>query len=559
MRSKRLHEILRFMAALGFFFLAPGYIFSEEPPPWISSQPVSSSIIYQYYIEQRPGFHQQIHRVRVDLLGKDLTAELIPSENFPHNTEYPSDIRKRKNAHVVVPACLFYKSQEGRYQPVGTSGFSGSLFTLGQDVPVIEIHSLNHLLFRGEDESSSHPLYIKRENGGIIPLSGLNQPAQNPGLYLYSKPFDPIRKEEMEKWNVARFYLLERASDSPDLSLYRIRKVMEGSRTIDLSDREVLILETRGEEGQTESLFQYREQIHLVIPGSQSPGSLQGVFCGGPYFLHEGRYEERAVQEFSMKKGAPPLSHYTEPRARLALSLDLTGRYLEIYAVDYKGFSRQGMSLEEFAEFLSKNNVKEAVCLPDGEMASLVLPEGRVNSTSSGLEAPVLCALSISEQPPSDGEIVNILTRFPNMMMACDQGKSINPVTSLKDGAYSPSRSLDNYWEHHTEDAFHKHGIVIDLLKPYEIRGVELFHASQAGFSPQFNIRGFSLYGHETSISSVQKILDVDNSQGLSHQYIPFSPGIRIRYLKIDIEKPNLFPNNNNVRLAEIALWGKAE
>ena len=558
MRSKKLLAILWITAALGFFFLTPSYIFSEETPPWISSQPVSSSIIYQYYIEQRPGFHQQIHRVRVDLLGKDLTVEIVPSENFPHKTEYPSDIRKRTNAHVVVPACLFQRSEEGRCHPVGNLGFSGSLFTQGRDVPLIEAHSLNHLFFRGEDEPSSYPLYIKRENGEVIPFSGLNQPAQNPGLYLYSHPFDPIRKEEMEKWNVGRCYLLEQTSDSSDPSLYWVRKVMEGPRAIDLPAGNILIIETPGEGGQKDSMFQYRERVQVNIPGALSLGSLRGVFCGGPYFIHEGSYDERAVQEFSMKKGAPPLSHYTEPRARLAMSLDPTGRYLELYAVDQKGFSRQGLSLGEFAAFLTKNGVREAVCLPDGEAASLVMPEGRVNSTYSGLEAPVLCALCIADRPPSPGETVNILTRFPNMITACEEG-SINPVNTLKDGSYSPLPSLDNYWEHNTEDSFHKHGIEIDLLKPYEIKGLEFFHASRAGFSPHYNIRGFSLYGDENSKSPLQKILDVDNSQGSSHQYIPFSPGIRIRFLKIEIENPNMFPNNNAVRLAELAVWGKVE
>jgi len=558
MRLKRLHEILWIIAALGSIFFIPRYCLAEESLPWISGQPVSSSIIYQYYIEQRSGFHQQIHRVRVDLLGKDLSVEMIPAENFPHQTEYPSDIMKRRNAHVVVPACLFQRSEEGRCQPVGSLGFSGSIYTLEQDVPEIELHSLNHLFFRRDGGSSSDPLYIKRENGEVIPLSGLNQPAQNPGLYLYSKPFDPIPKEEMEKWNVGRCYLLEQTSNSSDPSLYWVRKVIEGPRPVDLSAREVLIIETRGETGQKDGMFQYREQVHVVIPGEPSPGTLQGVFCGGPYFLHEGRYDELAVQEFSRKKGAPPLSHYTELRARLALSLDPPGRYLEVYAVDQKGFSRQGLSLAEFAEFLSKNGVREAVCLPDGETAALVLPEGRVNSTSSGLEAPVLCALCISERPPSPGETVNILTRFPNTIIACG-GESLNPVSSLNDGSYSPSPTLDNYWEHNTEDAFHKHGMLIDLLKPYEMRGLEFFHASQLGFSPHYNIRGLSLYGDESSKSSLRKVCDVDNSQGLSHQYIPFSPGIRIRYLKIDIEKPNAFPNNNTVRLAELALWGKAE
>ena len=558
MRYKKGHEFIRMILLGGVFFLLHHDSFPVEPLPWISGHPVSSSIVYQYYTEQRPGFHQQIHRMRVDLLGKNLTVDMIPSKNFPHKTELPSDIRKRKNAQLVVPACLFQQSEEGRYHPLGSLGFSGTIYTLGQDVPGIELHSLNHLSFISGNSSLLNPPFIRRENGEIIPFSGFNQPAQNPGLYLYSSPFDPISKKEMEKWNGRWCYLLEPPPLSADPSLYWVRKVTEGPRSIDLPTGNVLILETQSEAEQRDRIFQYQERVQVVIPRGSSLGSLRGIFSGGPYFLHEGSYDEKAVREFSMTRGAPPLSHYAEPRARLALSLDSTGRYLDLYAVDHKGFSRQGMSLSEFAEFLSRNGVREALALPDGDMASLVLPEGLVNTPSSGVEAPVLCALCITDLPPSPGETVNILSRFPNTMIVCGEGP-VNPVSALKDCSYSSSPSLDNYWEHHTEDSFHKHGFAIDLMKTYEITGMEFFHASQLGFSPHYNIRRLSVSGHENSKISLEKILELDNSQGLSHQYISFSPGVRIRFLRIDIEKPNAFPNNNTVRLAELALWGKAE
>jgi len=194
--------------------------------------------------------------------------------------------------------------------------------------------------------------------------------------------------------------------------------------------------------------------------------------------------------------------------------------------------------------------------LPDGDLASLILPDGRVNTTPAGMEAPVMTVLEITERAPEKGATVNLLRCVPNMVTACGAEPN-NPADAVKDGSYFQTPSLDNYWEHSDPNPLHRHALMIDLLKPYDLTGLEIFYAEEAGFSSHYNWRSFSVYGSEKDKSSLQKIMEVKNPEGRSCQRIAFPSGMRLRYIKIEVDQSGLFPESGIVRLAELILYGR--
>ncbi len=539
-----------------FYFLLLPFSFSSEPPIWSEGRIISPSITYRFFIEQRRGFHQQIHQVRVNLLGRNVSMDIMPVKGFPQSLELPSEIMKRKKALVVVPASLFRRAKNGRFFPLGNLRFSDETYTAGGDFSGVEICPLNRIVFCADDsEKKTHPGRLIFEKGVSIELAGVNVPPDGDGIYLYTKLFGTITKKEMVRWGVGHCYLLEMVAYSSDVSLYWVRKAYKGQRTLHPPEKNRIVLVVGHKAERFAGEFLYRRHVRVELPEEKPDMLLRGAFCGGPYFLHGGKYDADAVRRFCTQPGAPPLSHYSTPQARLALALDSSRQILSIFAVDKRGFSREGMTLAEFARFIANAGAVEAIALPDGKYASLILPDGRANETPTGIEEPVLTALCISERAPAPGEVLNLLRRYPSFIRACGSEPN-NAVQAIKDGSYAPLPSLNNYWEHISEDTFHTHVILIDLYRPCEVTALEFFYAGEVGFSTQFNWRAFTLYIREIDGTSWRKLLHITNPTGLSCQRITMPPGTNFRLLRIEIDEPTAFKENHTVRLAELAILG---
>ncbi|HOE63272.1 MAG TPA: hypothetical protein PLI82_08565 [Candidatus Sumerlaeota bacterium] len=525
-----------------------------EAAPWISGHAITPSISYQYRIEQRPGMHQQIHRVIADLRGENVSVGLIPSGDFPKGLEYASSVRTRTNAQVVVPAPLFIKSGVERFLPLGSLLIGENPAVQKFGYPLICARPLNRIFLLPNGGGIGAPNRMDAETSGSIAIEGYNIEPERRGFYLFTKIFSPITGRQFALWGAEECLWLERVS-SGDASLYTIRRITQTEQTAHIPDKSLLLVSVNQKRRAEASGFAVRSRVRLV---SENPALLQFAFCGGPQFLKDGEYDEEAVKAFCALPGAPAFSHYTERKARLALTLDASQRYLGVYAVDQKGFMREGMSLEEFAEFLKGEGATDAAALPDGDMASLILPDGLMNATPSGLESPSLAFLTISERATEKGRAVNLLRSVPNSITACG-AEPRNPPDALKDGSYSLADSLDNYWEHASLDPSHQHGILIDLLKPYSLDAIEVYHAEEAGFSPHYNARLLSIYGGERDKNSMEKIMDIVNRDGRSCQRAAFPANCRLRYIRIEFAQPSAFSNISCVRLAEVVLLGRLE
>jgi len=542
------------LAIIATFVLASDAI--ADAPPWIEGHSISPSITYQYRVEQRSGFHQQIHRVQIDLRGENVSIGLSPAAEFPLHKSLPSEMRNLLKSQVVVPATLSVQTRMGREVPLGRF-LTQSTYYFGQGgFPEVRIRPLNNVIFYRGGKDDTAPPRLTLESSGTLTLAGFNTLPAGPGLYLYSNSFLPISARELNEWKVSACFWLERVLSSSEPDVYRVRKSIRATSSLTIPENNLLILDVMtGNDRLSESLSVGRH-VRVIVAETDLQKLIRGVFCGGPYFMRDGVYDDEAVRAFCNKPGAPPASHYAEKKARLALAIGSNRRFLSIYEVDQKGFTREGMTLREFAVFLADEGVKEAMELPDGDEASLVLPDGQVNTTPDGIEMPVMAVLTVTERSPDKDEIVNLLRSTPNMVTACGF-EPLNPPDAVKDGSYSQSPSLDNYWEHMQSDPFHKHALFIDLLKPRELRSLEIFYAEEAGFSSQYNWRTFIIYGHERDKNSMKRVMEVRNPDGRPCQLVEFPPATKLRYLKFEVEQPTSFKDVFCARLAEIVLWGR--
>ncbi|MBN1901932.1 phosphodiester glycosidase family protein [Candidatus Sumerlaeota bacterium] len=531
--------------------------FPSEPVKWDAQRRISPSIQYQSSLEQRQNVTHQIHRIRIDLRGVDVTLEVVGSEGFPERPELPSDIMKRRKGQVVVPASLFHKKENNRNLPLGNLRTASGVFTTGHSYPEVRLRALNYIEFNESDDNVEKTPRIVTEQGETISTIGMNMRPRHPGYHLFTSAFQGLKMEEMKSWGIQRYYILAPVPGSSEGNRYWVDKTGEESSDIAIQ-RDACVLALVGAKQDEEAILKRLDRVTIAMPDETPGQALPGRFCGGPYFLQKGAYQEDSMRTFCEKEGAPSLSHYEQPKARLALGIRDKGRFLDIYCVDQKGTEWQGVTLREFAEFLIRDGIEDAIALPDGDAASVILGDSRINSTPSGIEYPVFTAFCVSERAPEPGERINLMRQAPNRIAACGSGKRNSP-SAIKDGSIGMTANLDNYWEHISDDASHRHGISIDFYKSYQMAGVELFYAEEAGFSPQFNVRSVIISGGEGDKNSMNEMARVKNPEGYSHQYIPFPRNTSLRYLGIEIEQPGSYPGIQTARLAEIIVWGIVE
>lgn len=551
----KLHRQLGRLALMVLIIFLWVNILFAEPRPWIAGRKISDHIAYQYRIEQRPGFHQQIHHVRVNLKAPNVDVFLETSEGFPRGLEYPSDMAKRTGAQVVIPASLFTKDENKiRYSMTGEFLHSGKIYSTGEGHPGVQIRPLNRLVFLPASEKTERPRIVT-EDGKIIFLSGLNRlPGKKPGVFLYTSEFFPLEREDITQVNNGRFLYLYPVPQRESEYLYYVRKEFKKPEPFHPDPRGLLLWDARPGEESLLSGVKEGNRLEVLVKEHYAESFTSGVFCGGPYFIKNGEYDEDAVREFCKLPGAPEYSHYDTPLARLAISLDQTGTVLDIYAVDRRGVSREGMTLADFAAWLTEEGVEEAMCLPDGEMGSLTLPGGMINATGAGMEKEVISAICIREKDQQEKGPSNLLRGRP-VSLTSNGSKPGNPASAVNDGSYYRTPTLDNYWESDTEEDA-KPTLRIDLREPCLVSEMELFYAEEAGFSDHFNWRSFTIFGHETNVTRLEKIMEVENPKGHSCQRISFPENTKLRYLAIQVDQPSVFPENKTARLAEIILQG---
>ena len=547
----------RLIPAVLFLLLTASSIYAADPPPWISGRPVSPSILYQYRIEQRPDFHQQIHRVRVDLRSPDVDLKLVPAEGFPHKTEYPGDIRQKHNALVAVPALLHHNPREGRAYLTGGVRFYDRFYKSDGRFPQVHLRPLNRVELLSPSVCKETKAALLPEDGyeiGDIPINTI--PGEN-GLFLFNRSFSPVKKDEMNEWNIRTCFLLEKLTSEEKPNMYRVRKIYEDHRDIVIPEDHLLVL-AAGESGREfQKILPWKKRVRVRFSGGYPGRRILSSFCGGPWFLKKAKYDEEAVEDFCRLPGTPSLYHYSSQDARLALALDRSGNVLSIFAVDRKGFSREGMTLENFANYLAGEGIYDAVALPDGDDAVLMLPDGRVNATAAGVEQPAAACLCISESPSPTGKAVNLLRKFPAMITASGAEPG-NPPEAIKDGSYGETSLYNNYWEHTGDNDSDAKGFSIDLQRPYPVKALEFFFAEEAGFSPHFNWREFTVYYHRGNENRIKKFV-VKNPEGLPSKYIPLPMQEKVRHIRVVVNEPSSFEQSDSVRLAEMAVWGVLE
>ncbi|MEQ8818745.1 MAG: hypothetical protein RLY93_00750 [Sumerlaeia bacterium] len=206
--------------------------------------------------------------------------------------------------------------------------------------------------------------------------------------------------------------------------------------------------------------------------------------------------------------------------------------------------------------FLSEAGATDAVEFPDCALPRL-LPDprdrqwqasrGQVPATFALAIVPRAPALTLPGPGPDFARLENVA------VSAVSQGSSFgNGPEALLDGRLSPSSTLDSFWRlEDGEGAW----VEFSLPGPNAIGAIDLIHAENLGFSPQFNIQGWELYGRARRSDRWELIAAQMHEKPKARERIVLDPPRRLGDLRLVVVDPSFQPGDSTVRLAELAIW----
>ncbi len=85
---------------------------------------------------------------------------------------------------------------------------------------------------------------------------------------------------------------------------------------------------------------------------------------------------------------------------------------------------------------------------------------------------------------------------------------------------------------------------------------IDLYHADNAGFSRQFNLRSFRVLGRARALGEWEAIFESTHQVSTSRERLRLDPPRPLSQLRIEIVDPGFLPGLETARLAEMIVWG---
>lgn len=143
------------------------------------------------------------------------------------------------------------------------------------------------------------------------------------------------------------------------------------------------------------------------------------------------------------------------------------------------------------------------------------------------------------------------------------------PLAALTDRRTGIDAALDHFWwaglppgvpfppPETMADAMPLHNVELRLDGKSTVGAVDLVHAEVAGFSPQFNLRGWRLSGRTDPSAPWQVIEQRVLAEPTARERILVTPPRVLSDLRLEVTHPNFLRDGQTSRLAEIIVWGK--
>lgn len=139
----------------------------------------------------------------------------------------------------------------------------------------------------------------------------------------------------------------------------------------------------------------------------------------------------------------------------------------------------------------------------------------------------------------------------------------LNQPARLRDGRATVEPDLAGFWASPVEavgsgmDRSPRARIHFMLPAPMRIRAVELVHAEAAGFSPEFNLRGYAVRGRRERNEEWTTLLTIRHDTPVGRERLPLPGAPELAELEILVTDPAFLPGASVARLAEVIFWAE--
>ncbi|MBI5153613.1 hypothetical protein HZA57_00115 [Candidatus Poribacteria bacterium] len=244
----------------------------------------------------------------------------------------------------------------------------------------------------------------------------------------------------------------------------------------------------------------------------------------------------------------------TAAPVRSVLATDVTGRSL--FVVDF-GDTRRGrlpVTRADLAELLLDHGAADAVELPVRASHRLLWNRdaGTVDRDLAGVPVRAVLAISRGERalPLAEGNAAHpIGIAFATGSNAT---AALNGPAALHDGRSGPDPAAGQFWA-----AIGPAWFEVRLESLSNVGAMDLVHAEAAGFSPEFDLRGFRLLARPDSSVEWTTIAERHHGTPLARERMVLRPPIEAGELRLEVTEPNFLPGGTTARLAEVQVWGE--
>lgn len=250
-----------------------------------------------------------------------------------------------------------------------------------------------------------------------------------------------------------------------------------------------------------------------------------------------------------------------------ALAVDLVRRRLLLMAPLEDSRGGAGIPIDQFARFLADEGYQHGFEL-GGRVPSLLSPldgssharrAGRIQTRMAMVVAPAPPTMKV---PDVDGD----LFRITGVTVEGTRAEFLlNSPGRLVDERVAFSPSLEHFWAARLPQlsGWHPAGrepgpVAIRFIMPrtIPIRAMELVHAEIAGFSPEFNLKGYRVWGRDRSQDPWVLLADIRHENPIDRERLVFTGPSRISEIRLEILEPNFMAGGDTARLAEVFFWG---
>jgi hypothetical protein len=131
-----------------------------------------------------------------------------------------------------------------------------------------------------------------------------------------------------------------------------------------------------------------------------------------------------------------------------------------------------------------------------------------------------------------------------------------NGPEAAVDGRYGAETSMSQFWAAAAQEgASPPAWIEVDLRRAHPVRRVEIYHAQSVGFSSHFNTAEFRVLGRRSE-SDWWSLLGEAKDNWSWRSAIDVAPARSLRFVRVEILRPNHMERNGTARIAEIVVWG---